>query len=166
LGALQIRTRSAARVLALETGIARSHAPDADAADVLQAETIRGKRADFGVKAPGMDWNTYFRAADCRQSDFIVWQPTAAIGTSALVDSGGIEAWKDYLRFHLNRTLFERFAKSRRCEDFAFYGTILSGCAKAPERQKAAIDATNAALGQAVGQLYTHVIFHRRPKQK
>src|SRR2546430_11211428 len=33
------------------------------------------KRADFDAKAPGMDWDAYFRAAGLAgQSDFIVWQ--------------------------------------------------------------------------------------------
>src|SRR5436853_2013034 len=67
----------AARVFALETEIARSHAPDADAADVFK-QNNSWKRADFGVKAPGMDWDAYFRAAGLsQQSDFVVWQPMA-----------------------------------------------------------------------------------------
>src|SRR6185503_7846919 len=91
----------AARVLTLETEIARSHAPDADAADVFK-QNNPWKRDDFTGKAPGMDWEAYFRAAGLAgQSDFIVWQPTAVIGTSALIDSEAIDTWKDYLRFHL-----------------------------------------------------------------
>jgi putative endopeptidase len=150
---------SAARVLALETEIARSHAPDADAADVFK-QNNSWKRADFGVKAPGMDWGAYLRAAGLAgQSDFIVWQPTAVTGTSALVDSEAIDAWKDYLRFHLIEHYAVVLPKAVAAEDFAFYGKILSGSQKAPERQKTAIDATQGALGQAVGQLYTQRYF-------
>ena len=164
-GVVDPNTR-AARVLALETGIARSHAPDADAADVFK-QNNSWKRADFGVKAPGMDWDAYFRAAGLAgQTDFIVWQPSAVTGTSALVDREGIDAWKDYLRFHL----IERYAgvlpEAVAAEDFAFYGKTLSGAQKAPERQKAAIDATNGALGQAVGQLYTERYFPPEAKAK
>lgn len=149
----------AARVLALEIAIARSHAPDADAADVFK-QNNPWKRADFGGKAAGMDWDAYFRAAGlAAQADFIVWQPTAVVGTSALVDREAIDTWKDYLRFHLLEHYASALPRTVAAEDFAFYGTILSGAQQAPDRQKIAIDATNAALGQAVGQLYTRQYF-------
>jgi putative endopeptidase len=51
-------------------------------------------------------------------------------------------------------------------EDFAFYGTILSGAQQMPDRSIAAIAATNAALGQAVGQLYTQRYFPPEAKAK
>jgi predicted metalloendopeptidase len=156
----------ATRVLTLETEIARSHAPDADAADVFK-QNNPWKRADFGGKAPGIDWDAYFRAAGLAgQSDFIVWQPTAVIGTSALVDREGIDTWKDYLRFHLIEHYAGALPKTVAAEDFAFYGTTLSGAQQAPDRKKVAIDATNGALGQAVGQLYTQSYFPPEAKAK
>jgi predicted metalloendopeptidase len=51
-------------------------------------------------------------------------------------------------------------------EDFTFYGTILSGAQQTPDRSKAAITATNAALGQAVGQLYTRRYFPPEAKAR
>jgi predicted metalloendopeptidase len=150
---------SASRVLTLEIGIARSHAPDADAGDVFK-QNNPWQRGDFGVKAPGMNWDAYFRAAGLvSQADFIVWQPSAVIGTSALVDREGIETWQDYLRFHLMEHYASALPKTVVAEDFAFYGTILSGAQKEPDGEKVAIDATNAAIGQAVGQLYTQRYF-------
>src|SRR5580692_11327510 len=92
---------SAARILSLEIRMAQAHAPDSDAADVFK-QNNPWKRADFSVKAPGMDWNAYFKEAGVAgQSEFIVWQPAAVTGTSALVGSESIDLWKDYLRFHL-----------------------------------------------------------------
>ena len=156
----------AARVFALETEIARSHAPDADAADVFK-QNNSWKRADFGVKAPGMDWDAYFRAAGLsQQSDFVVWQPMAVTGASALVGREAIDAWKDYLLFHLIEHYARVLPKAAAAEDFAFYGTIMSGAQKAPERRKTAIDATNGALGHAVGQLYTQRYFPPEAKEK
>src|SRR5215475_214051 len=91
----------AGRVLALETEIARAFAPDADAADVFK-QNNPWKRTDFNLKAPGMDWDAYFKSAGLAgQTDFLVWQPSAVTGTSALVGTQGIDVWKDYLRFHL-----------------------------------------------------------------
>jgi putative endopeptidase len=156
----------AARILSLEIRIAQTHAPDTDAADVFK-QNNPWKRADFGVKAPGMDWGAYFAAAGvARQSEFIVWQPSAVTGTSALVGSEGIDLWKDYLRFHLIEHYASVLPKVVAAEDLAFYSTILSGTQQMPDRSKVALAATNAALGQAVGQLYTQRYFPPEAKAK
>jgi putative endopeptidase len=156
----------AASILALEVRIAQAHAPDADAADVFK-QNNPWKRADFTVKAPGMDWDAYFTSAGvARQPEFIVWQPSALTGTSALVGSESIDLWKDYLRFHLIEHYATVLPKAVATEDFAFYGTILSGRRQMPDRSMGAIIATNGALGHAVGQLYTQSYFPPEAKAK
>jgi predicted metalloendopeptidase len=154
----------AARILALEIRIAQAHAPDADAADVFKQNNL-WRRGDFSAKAPGMDWDAYFQSAGVAdQHEFIVWQPSALTGTSALVGSESIDVWKDYLRFHLVEHYASVLPKAMAAEDFAFYGMILSGMQEMPDRSKGAITATNAALGQAVGELYTQRYFPREAK--
>jgi putative endopeptidase len=156
----------AGRILSLEIRIAQAFAPDADAADVFK-QNNPWKGADFSVKAPGMDWEAYFRAAGLAgQADFIVWQPSAVTGVSALVEGESVDLWKDYLKFHLIEHYADVLPKAVAAEHFAFYGTILSGAQQAPERGKIAIAATNGALGQAVGQLYTQRYFPPEAKAK
>jgi putative endopeptidase len=156
----------AAGVLSLEIRIAQSHAPDEDAADVFK-QNNPWKRADFNLKAPGMDWNAYFAAAGLAgEPEFIAWQPSAVTGASALVAHESIDAWKNYLTFHLIEHYASVLPSALRAEDFAFYGKTLSGTEQMPERGKAAIAATNAALGQAVGQLYTRRYFPPQAKTK
>jgi len=156
----------ATRILALEIRIAQSHAPDSDAADVFK-QNNPWKRADFAVQAPGMDWDAYFKTAGAAgQAEFVVWQPSAVIGTSALVGSEGIDVWRDYLRFHLIEHYANVLPKAVAAEHFAFYTMVLSGMQQPPERRQDAIAATNAALGQAVGQLYTERYFPPEAKAK
>ena len=156
----------AARILALEIRIAQCHAPDAAAADVF-TQNNSWKRSDFSVKAPGMDWEAYFTSAGvASQPEFTIWQPSALTGTSALVGSESLDLWKDYLRYHLIEHYASVLPKVVASEDFAFYGTILSGTQQTPGRSKVAITATNAALGQAVGQLYTQRYFPPEAKAK
>src|SRR5262249_22733624 len=146
-------------VLALETGIARAFAPDEDAADVFK-QNNPWKRSDFGTKAPGMDWNAFFRGAGLtEQTDFVVWQPSAVIGVSAQVGNASLEQWKDYLRFHLVEHFAPVLPKALAAEHFAF-GQLPA------DREKAAISATNSALGQAVGQLYAQRYFPPAAKAK
>ena len=109
----------AARILSLEIRIAQAHAPDSDAADVFK-QNNPWKRADFDAKAPGMDWKAYFKAAGvAEQPEFVVWQPSAVTGTSALVGSEELAVWKDYLKFHLIEhyasVLPKRVARRRFC---------------------------------------------------
>jgi putative endopeptidase len=149
----------AVRILSLEIRIAQASAADADAADVFK-QNNPWKRGDFEIKAPGMDWNTYFRSAGLgEQSDFIVWQPSAVIGISALVNSEPIDLWKDYLRFHLIEHYASVLPKAVAAEHFSFYNTILSGTQQVQDRSTLAVAATNGALGQAVGKLYTQRYF-------
>jgi putative endopeptidase len=156
----------AASILSLEIRIAQSHAPDSDATDVFK-QNNPWKRADFSVKAPGMDWGAYFAAAGVSdQPEFIVWQPSAVTGAAALVGSESVDAWKDYLRFHLIEHYASVLPKAIAAEDFAFYGTILTGTQQMPDRNTTAIAATNAAVGQAVGQLYVKRYFPPEAKAK
>ena len=156
----------AARILSLEIRIAQAFAPDSDAADVFK-QNNPWKRADFGTKAPGLDWEAYFQSAGLTdQREFIVWQPSAVIGVSALVRGESIDVWKDYLRFHLVEHYASVLPKAVAAEHFAFYGTILSGAQQMPDRSKEAIAATNGALGQAVGQLYTERYFPPEAKAR
>jgi putative endopeptidase len=142
----------AARILALEIQIAKAFAPDADATDTFK-QNNPWKRSDFSVKAPGMDWVAYFRSAGLAdQADFIVWQPQAVTGISALVKTEPIDAWKDYLRFHLIEHYAGVLPKAVAAEHFAF-------SRQTSDRNQSAIAATNGALGQAVGQLYTQRYF-------
>jgi len=156
----------AARILAFEIRIAQSHAPDADSADVFK-QNNPWKRADFGVKAPGMNWDAYFKAAGvAEQPELIVWQPSAVIGASALVGSESVDVWKDYLRFHLIEHYASVLPKAVAAEHFAFCSAVLSGAQQPPDRSQDAIVATNAALGQAVGQLYTQRYFPPEAKAR
>lgn len=157
---------AAAAVLSLEVRIAHAFAPDSDAADVFK-QNNPWKRADFDLKASGLDWNAYFQSAGLsEQENFIVWQPSAVIGISALVRSEGTDCWKNYLRLHL----FEQYAivlpKEVTAEHFAFYNTVLSTGRGRPDRATEAVAATNGALGQAVGQLYTQRYYPPEAKAK
>ncbi|HTS37405.1 MAG TPA: M13 family metallopeptidase [Candidatus Solibacter sp.] len=156
----------AASVLSLEIKIAQAWAPDSDASDVHK-QNNPWKREDFSAKAPGMDWPAYFKSAGlAEQRDFLVWQPSAVVGVAALVANEAIDEWKDYLRFHLIEHYASVLPKAVRDEQFALYGKLLSGAQQPPDREQDAIAATNGALGQAVGQLYTQRYFSPAAKAK
>ena len=117
----------AGRVVNLEHAIAETHRTLAENEDIHKANNT-WKSKDFATKAPGLDWNEYFRAAGLGRSEsFIVWQPEAFTGESALVASTPLESWKDWLLFHVIEAYAGVLPKALAEERFAFFGKTLSG---------------------------------------
>jgi putative endopeptidase len=149
----------AARIFDLEHEMAQVHGTREDAADVKKGNN-HWTRKQFDTAAPGLDWSEFFTAAGlARQEDFVVWQPSALTGLSALVASEPLETWKDYLVFHAIEHRASLLPKAFGDEAFAFHGTVLAGTPARRERWKQAVDATSVALGEAVGRLYVERYF-------
>ncbi len=156
----------AARVMALETAIARSHSSREDSADVLKANNTWTTK-DFAAKAPGMDWKAFFNSAGLSgQNKFIVWHPGALTGAAALVAGADLAAWKDYLAFHHINHFAPMLSKAFVDQRFAFYGTALAGTPQQSLRWKRALNATNAALDEPMGHLYVDRFFSAADKTR
>jgi putative endopeptidase len=156
----------AAKVFALETAIAQSHAPRADSADVLKADNTWTMK-DFATKAPGIDWQAFFKAARLGdQKKFIVWHPGAMQGEAALVASTDLGTWKDYLAYHRVNQFASALPKAFADQRFEFYGKTLSGTPQQSPRWKRALSATNSALEDAVGKIYVARYFPAENKAR
>src|SRR6185295_11656214 len=75
-------------------------------------------------------------------------------GLAALVKSEPLDVWKDYLVFHALDRASPFLPKAFVAESFAFYGKAVNGTEELRERWKRGVEATNGALGDAVGKLY------------
>ena len=149
----------AARIVALETRLARTHATREDSADVTKGNN-RWTRRDFATRAPGLDWAAYFSAASLASQDaFIVWHPSAVTGLAAAARDVPLPTWKEYLAFHAVEEASTYLPKAFVDEQFAFYGKVLSGTPEPRDRWKRAVDVTEGALGEAVGKLYVAKYF-------
>ena len=166
LGRIEDAAAKGARVADLERRIAEVHASREDSSDVKKSNNHWTREA-FDRSAPGLDWAEYLAAAGLgAQREFVVWHPAAVTGTSALVASLPLEAWKDYLTFHAleHHTAVMPLAFGE--ESFAFHGTALQGTPKRRDRWKRAVSATGAALGEAVGQMYVRKYFPPQDKAR
>ena len=147
LAGLDRTDERAASVLALEAAFAAAHATS-DASAVDRNADHRWTRADFAREAPGMDWPAFLDAAGLgRQAIVVAWQPSALKGFAALVGDRPIEAWKDYLRFHLIDAHAEVLPRA-----FADAAFALRGDQRTPEAR--ALARTQTAMAGAIGQLY------------
>ena len=162
----------AANVLSLEKSIAEKQISLADDEDIHHANNL-WKASDFAVKAPGLDWPEYFRAAGLdAQKSFYVWQPTAFAGLSGLTASVSLDVWKDWLVLHALEAQAGAFQRTQtgtlpqRFEDeyFAFFGTTVAGAPQPRARDQRGIALVNSVLGDAVGQLYVKQYFSPEAK--
>ncbi|HEX5378871.1 MAG TPA: M13 family metallopeptidase [Phenylobacterium sp.] len=149
----------AARVMALEMAIARTHWSVDDSSDVTKTNT-RWAKAELARKAPGMNWAAFLDAAGLAdQPRFGAWQASALAGEAKLVGSQPLQAWRDYLAFHAVERGAPYLSKAFVDENFAFNGKALSGTPQLAARWKRGVGVTNAALGEAVGKLYVAKYF-------
>jgi putative endopeptidase len=156
----------AARIVALEHAIAEKHRGLAENENIHNANNP-WKRAEFAAKAPGLDWEEYFRGAGLEQQPgFIVWQPEAFAGESALVASEPLETWKDFLAYHLIETFGGVLPKAFVDERFAFFGKTLQGTTEQRSRWSRAVSIVNVWLGDAVGQMYAKQYFPPESKAR
>ncbi len=150
---------AAARVMDLETKIARAHATREESEDFSKAVQV-WTRAELERNAPGLDWNALLAAARLGKArKFQAYHSGAIPKLAALVGSQPLQSWKEWLAFH---TLNQRAAvlpQAVRDANFAFYGTALSGTPQQRPRDQLALNAVSSALQDAVGKAYVERYF-------
>jgi len=151
--------KQAKAIFDLETKIAKAHANVVDSQDVHKANNP-WETAAFASKAPGIDWPAFFDGAGLSgQQTIVAWQPDAIRKLSALVAGEPLQSWKDYLRYHAINHSAGLLPRAYADLSFDFYGKTLQGTLKQRDRWKRALGATDAALGDAIGQLYVKQYF-------
>ena len=154
----------AERVVALEHAVAEKHRTLSENDDIHQANNT-WKQADFVAKAPGLDWAEYFRGAGLnKQASFIVWQPTAFAGESALVASTPLDTWKDWLAYHTIEEYGDVLPKALADERYAFFGKVLQGAPEQRPRWQRGVVIVNRYLGDDVGKIYAQRYFSPEAK--
>lgn len=157
----------ASRILALETLIAKSHWDQVKNRD---ATLIYNKftRAQLEELSPGMDWGLYLSAGEIPKRVFetvIVQQPDFIAGIGKLMSEFDLEAWRSWMTWQIITDSAPYLHDALVKENFAFYGTVLSGTLELRERWKRAVSLVEGALGEAVGQIYVHRHFPASAKE-
>jgi putative endopeptidase len=143
----------AAAVLDLETKIAQAHWTRADSRDADKTYN-KFTLAQVRQLAPGFNFAALAKDIGANVNYVVVAQPSAFKGIAAVLAQTPLPVLKDQL---LVRTL-DRYApylpKKFDRENFAFYGTVLSGTPQQEPRWRRGVNFTVAALGDDVSRLY------------
>jgi putative endopeptidase len=119
------------------------------------------------AQMPGFDWAATLQEAGFgSQTRVIVTQPSALKGTAAIIAATPMSTWREYLALREISHAAPLLSKGFVDENFAFYGTTLSGTPQLKDRWKRGVDLINGSMGEAVGQVYVQKYFPPESKAK
>lgn len=146
---------SAARaVMQLETQIAQRHWPADKRRDRALTYNPR-TRAELAADGGDFPWQEFLHGAGLSEHDaFVVAELDAVLELSRSFRDVPVATWAQYLRYHYLIAHAELLPRALEDEWFGFYGRMLNGQTELRARDRRAVDAVNAALGEAVGELY------------
>jgi putative endopeptidase len=115
--------------------------------------------------SPSFSWPEYFAAIGLPNvKSIIVAQPQFISEFEQLLKIAPIDTWKSYLRWNLLNFEASKLPPDFEKADFEFYQQYLSGTKEMLPRWKRCTAATDAALGEAVGQVWTKRYFPETAK--
>jgi putative endopeptidase len=144
----------AARVMALETRIAEAHWDKVDNRNPVKTYNPMTP-AELAKAAPGFDWAAFMAAAQLQGVDRLsVSQPSTMAALAKMSTEVPLADWKAYLKLRVLDENAELLPKPYREARFAFHGKALTGAKEERPRWQKGIAEVNAALGEAIGQVY------------
>jgi endothelin-converting enzyme/putative endopeptidase len=151
----------AAAVEGMERAIAETHWTQTEARDPERVYN-RVDRAGLERLAPAFPWARFF--AELGHPDLVavnVSTPRFVARAGQLFESGDLEAWKAYLRWHLLDGMAEARALPKAFVDerFQFQARSFTGAKALLPRWKHCVRMTDDALGFALGQAYVRLHF-------
>ena len=158
----------ATRVLELETQIASHHWDQVKDRD---ADLTYNKRSFTELQAmmSAFDWKLWMGATqmpDRILAEVVVGQPSYFEGINVMLEKFDRDAWSSWLAWHLLSGAASYLSRDFVNQNFAFYGTILSGIPELRERWKRGVGLVEGALGEAIGEIYIQRHFPQAAKDR
>jgi predicted metalloendopeptidase len=149
----------ATTVLNIETSLANASMKNVDLRDPLKTYH-KMTLADLKTFTPDFSWETYFKLQGHPElAEINVGQPDFFKALDAQLTSTSFDDWKTYLRWHLVNAAAPGLSAPFVAEDFEFRGKTLTGAKEIQPRWKRCTQATDRALGEALGQVYVEKYF-------
>jgi len=123
--------------------------------------------AQLAELTPHFMWTEYFAEVGTPPvTDVNVNQPEFFKAVDASLTSVSLADWKIYLRWHLLHNAAPSLSSKFVNENFDFYGETLQGTTELLPRWRRCVQATDANLGEALGQYYVKEYFPPEAKAK
>jgi endothelin-converting enzyme/putative endopeptidase len=158
--------RQAARVMAMETELAKASLSRVDKRDpykLFHKVDARGLQA----LTPGFSWPAYLgEIGQGKQTTFNVTEPAFFKALAKMWKTSNIDATRTYLRWHVARNLSPALASNFDQEHFDFFSKTLRGVQQQQPRWKRCVALVDRQLGEALGQEFVSRAFSPALKEK
>ncbi|MFI5094724.1 MAG: M13 family metallopeptidase, partial [Candidatus Acidiferrales bacterium] len=149
----------ATTVLDIETHLAEASMKNTDLRDPNKTYH-KMKLADLQAMTPDFNWESYFKAISHPElKEINVGQPDFFKALDAQLTATPLANWKTYYRWHVLNSAAPELPEKFVAEEFDFRGKTLTGAKEIQPRWKRCTQATDRALGEALGQVYVQKYF-------
>ncbi|QOL50298.1 M13 family metallopeptidase [Massilia litorea] len=157
----------AARIVALETGIARVQWSAVENRDPVKGYNKMGL-AQLKALTPNFDWSAWMKGVGAagKVDSLIISQPTYFAGLDKIIAATPLDTWRSYFEFRLLSAYAPYLSQAFVDESFAFRGSVLAGTRENRPLAKRAIAQVNRDLSEVVGQAYVEQHFPAERKQQ
>jgi putative endopeptidase len=157
---------AAARVVALETEIARAHWTRAESRNRDKTYNPYAP-AQLAAMAPGFPWATFMAAAGIGKAEKVVVSQNTAFPKLAQIFAGAdLDTLKAWQAFHTTDEAAPLLSKRFSDANFEFRQKFLQGQPEQRERWKRAVAVAEGAMGEAIGRDYVKLYYPAESKVK
>ena len=157
---------AAEKTMKLETALAKASRKKEDTRDPF----LNYNKLAFPAlqkSTPNLDWGMFMDGVGLKSVDtVIIGQPEFLQALNSNLKSVAINDWKDYLKYHLVRSLASYMDDKTYLESFNFYAKTLRGVQEPKPRWKRVVEQTDNSLGELIGQVYVVEYLPKGTKEK
>lgn len=159
-------TKNAQAVLAFQTRLAQNSRTPVELRDPTTQYHLMNPAQLKGL-TPGFSWEDYRRGAGAPTTgDINVAHPEFFTAVNKMVTEVPVADWKTYLGWHLITAAAPSLSSRFEIENFNFFGKTLEGRKEQLPRWRRCVSATDASLGEALGQVYVARTFTPESKAR
>ncbi|MDI3211255.1 M13-type metalloendopeptidase [Arthrobacter sp. AL12] len=153
-GVQQDPEAAAGRVVALETALAAHHWDKVTLRDPQKTYNLKSAEEATELFPLLTTWFDAAAITSDKRAELVVSTPDFFAGAATLLDAEPLSVWQEWLALRVVSAAAPYLSAALVDANFAFYGTTLSGTPRNKDRWKRGVAVVEAALGEAVGQIY------------
>ena len=158
--------KNAQTVLAFETRLAQNSRTPIELRDPTTQYHMMDP-AKLAELTPNFSWANYRKAAGAPTTgDINVAHPEFFVAVNKMLSDVPVADWKTYLRWQLITAAASSLSAKFETENFNFFGKTLEGRKEQLPRWRRCVSATDANLGEALGQVYVARAFTPESKAR
>ena len=157
---------AAQTIMALETRMAGEQMLKEDVRD-FDVNYNKVAIEDLSGIMPNFNWDGYLATTKSNDIDGLIVITTDYLSAlDGIIIDTDLDTWKTYLNWVALNNTASRLSAELDAQNFAFFGTTLSGTEEQQEMWRRAVSTVNGTLGEVVGKVYVERHFSPEAKER